>query len=149
MLDVPFGLGYNTFVFLQEIFRTGKLNDLSNIEIVAIEQDRAVLSLTERVLQDEKFSFLRESLGFSSGDDFADSVDPISASRLRHFCQCLQDSSVYETRVGKTHLSITVQQGDMRTIVPMLADDGQHFDFIMHDPFSPNKMPELWTIDIL
>lgn len=148
VLDVPFGLGYNTFVFLQELFRTGKSNDLSNIEIVAIEQDPAVLSLTGRVLQDEKFSLLRESLGLSSGDDFAES-DPISASRLRHFCQCLQDSSAYETRVGQTHLSITVRQGDMRKIVPMLADDGQHFDFIMHDPFSPNKMPELWTIDIL
>jgi tRNA U34 5-methylaminomethyl-2-thiouridine-forming methyltransferase MnmC len=148
VLDVPFGLGYNSFVLLQEVFACGKFHDLSSIEIVAVEQDRAVLTLLERVLLDDKFELLRTQLGFSSDVDSEFDAALLSSSRLEHFCQTLQSSNVYEARVGKTHLRISVKQGDMRVIVPLLAEDGPRFDFIMHDPFSPNKMPELWTIDL-
>jgi hypothetical protein len=43
---------------------------------------------------------------------------------------------------------VDVRHGDMRKILPQLKDSNYRFDAVWHDPFSPNKMPELWTTDI-
>ena len=149
VLDVPFGLGYNTFVLLQELIRS-KLQDLISIEVVAVEQDMSVLTLIDRVLLDDKFALLRSRLEFSEPESFELGVSrpKTATAKLNKFCHALQNSEIFETRIGKTDLSLTVKQGDMRSVVPSLAESGAKFDYIMHDPFSPNKMPELWTIDL-
>ena len=42
-------------------------------------------------------------------------------------------------------LELTFYVEDLRTRVPKLEAD---FDLVFHDAFSPQKMPELWTVDL-
>ncbi len=49
-----------------------------------------------------------------------------------------------EFREGKVHVQVLL--GDARETVKKL--NGDHFDAIFYDPFSPMNMPELWTEDL-
>jgi tRNA U34 5-methylaminomethyl-2-thiouridine-forming methyltransferase MnmC len=124
VLDACFGLGYNTFVLLKELQNRGQA---CHVNVLALDNDAAILSLLPDVLQDARFDTLRHSTG-------AAFVDP-------HFGN-------YEFVLGEQGqltVAIKLQQADLRAEVPCLT---QSFDLIFHDAFSPSKVPELWTVDL-
>jgi tRNA U34 5-methylaminomethyl-2-thiouridine-forming methyltransferase MnmC len=131
VLDLPFGLGYNTFVLLQSLINLPPNHGLKKVSIMALELDSEVMELLPRVLADERFSVLCSAV----------SNIQIVLDRLARFEEC-------ECTVGGVSVSIHCKRGDIRAEVPKLANKGFKFDAILHDPFSPNKMPELWTLDL-
>jgi tRNA U34 5-methylaminomethyl-2-thiouridine-forming methyltransferase MnmC len=129
-LDVPFGLGYNSLVFLQQLLALEVIGDApGEIKLVGIESDANIVEFAQQVLDDARFEELRAAM-------FPDALE--SLKRLQPAKFYLQNTSVL----------IDVKHGDMRKILPQLKEQNYKFDAVWHDPFSPNKMPELWTADI-
>lgn len=118
LLDVCFGLGYNSFVLLEEALR-GKVPGV--ISIVAIERDPAVLAMCAEVLKDNRLSTVRNCIG----DRF-----PLTGFSYENGC---------------TAIEVQIIQNDFRTVIKELIED---FDLVFHDPFSPRNAAQLWTIDI-
>src|SRR5262249_3838994 len=46
---------------------------------------------------------------------------------------------------GTISCELTLAQGDLRQVVPDLSEA---LDLVFHDPFSPARVPELWTADL-
>ena len=133
VLDLPFGLGYNTLVMLQQILDLeGEQSEPGEIDVVGIESDAEILSVVEQVLKDHRFDALRTTLT-AQNEQVMDALLNLKPARFK-----LRNISVL----------IDVRHGDMRKILPQLKDSNYRFDAVWHDPFSPNKMPELWTTDI-
>jgi tRNA U34 5-methylaminomethyl-2-thiouridine-forming methyltransferase MnmC len=121
VLDVCFGLGYNTLVLLQKAVEAKAKGFL---EVVAIESDPNVVLSTSDVMRLEKFDKLREFFGCNN---FASKFSQRSMT------------------FGGLQISIDLRQADARQAVPALA---RPFDVVFHDPFSPRKVPELWTLEL-
>lgn len=132
-LDVCFGLGYNTFVLLNELSNLDLQTD--SIKIVAIEKFQHPLLYISRVLADGRFQKLMEQI--------AAQAPGLCAGNFGIYTFTLPCKS----RSVRVHFDLL--QGDLRNVVPSMAPKyGKVFDGIFHDPFSPRRVPELWTIDL-
>ena len=125
VIDACFGLGYNTFVLLEQAARQcdRTLRNQPTIKIMAFETDAEVLEATEFVLRDERFPMMHDALRHSL---------PLTFGSYKFAC-------------GKLNCELEIRQVDLRVAVPKQTGD---FDVIFHDPFSPRKVPELWTLDL-
>ena len=120
LLDVCFGLGYNTLVLIQEAINqscAGKLN------VIGIENDSSLLGLTDKILAFEKFSPLASAL---------------NSKELKETGKCSFISNSMQ-------VELSIKLDSLIKAVPSLQQD---FDFIFHDPFSPKRVPELWTAEL-
>lgn len=121
VLDVCFGLGYNTYALVDHL--GDMIGPGRPLSVLALEADPTLLQLSGRILADE---------------------------RLGRACRLL-DQGRWQELDGSpclcpgTGASIRLVPGDLRATLPALAGP---FDLIFHDPFSPAKCPELWTADI-
>ena len=132
-LDVCFGLGYNTFVLLNELTKL----DLQShsIKIVAIEKFPKPLLYISRVLEDSRLGDLRLRMEAQAKELIAGKFGEWSFS--------------LEGKGGRLSIQFQLLQGDLREMVPNLVEHfAWEFDGILHDPFSPRRAPELWTIDL-
>lgn len=126
VLDVCFGLGYNTFVLLTELAR--RVPDCFNkVSIVAVENDPRVLKLIPRILQYHKFADLNSVLLWPDVFD---------------------DSTSLRFQYGSMQVDLTIRMEDARAVIPRLANNSMQRDVIFHDPFSAKHVPELWTTDL-
>ncbi len=114
ILDVGFGLGYNTLCLIEEM---RKLKRKTGIEIVGLEYDRSYSDIISSI----SFSDSRETIYRSIKSLFVDGF------------------------VEDDNWSAVIVFGDARKSVHTLK--GQLFDAVFHDPFSPSKNPELWTVE--
>lgn len=139
-LDVCFGLGYNTFVLLNEI--TKLEIRASVIEIVAIEKfEKPLLYLTE-VLNDERFAELKKQINKDA--------PALARGEFGEHSFSLQCKS------STVAVKFMLIQGDLREVVPnlvssrtaSLAQPERLFLAVFHDAFSPQRAPELWSIDL-
>jgi tRNA U34 5-methylaminomethyl-2-thiouridine-forming methyltransferase MnmC len=121
VLDVCFGLGYNSLVLMQTAVEAGAKG---MIEIVGVESDETVIATTRDVLHSQKFNELCQFFGC---DNFATQFRQISRT------------------FNGLQISIELRNGDARAEIPKLH---RPFDLVFHDPFSPRKVPELWTVDL-
>lgn len=121
VLDVCFGLGYNTLVLLQRVLEE---RSRGFIKVVAIECDDKIIGTTCDVLRSERFAQLCRFFGC---DTFA--------SQFRQICATF----------GGLQICIDVRHGDARSVVPGLSSP---FDVVFHDPFTARKVPELWTVQL-
>jgi tRNA U34 5-methylaminomethyl-2-thiouridine-forming methyltransferase MnmC len=119
LLDACFGLGYNSLVLLAAL--AGKPESKGLVRIVAVERDRRILSLLPAVLKNDFFAHLPAMLSGQTTESFE---LKLSASLV---------------------VRIELLVDDLRKVVPALSED---FDLIFHDPFSPKRVPELWTVDL-
>lgn len=124
VLDVCFGLGYNSFVLLDFI----RLLPVERVKIVGIERDRSLRPLLREVLSSEKFRF----------------ISPLMAARSEDF----QTFEIQRENGDSAHVELEFLNEDARESVPRLDVEGRQFDVVFHDPFSPKRMPELWTVDL-
>ena len=120
VLDVCFGLGYNSFVLLAEIHRQKITCD---VNIIGLDIDEAILSVLPDVLQDRRLKELAHIMAEKFQPKFGRCEFPLSAGS------------------GK----LEIRQADVRREVALFKEN---FDLIFHDGFSPYKMPELWTVDL-
>lgn len=119
LLDVCYGLGYNTAAALETIWR---INPCCEVELHGLELDPTVPlgALAPQLLQDwsAPVQALLQELG-----------------QIHRSC-----------RAGlKAYLWI----GDARQKIQGLVQQGFQADAIFMDPFSPRRCPQLWTVEFL
>jgi tRNA U34 5-methylaminomethyl-2-thiouridine-forming methyltransferase MnmC len=119
ILDICYGLGYNTAAALETIFA---VNPDCRVEIVALENDPEV----PRQAIEQKLS--REW------------NEPIP-----EYLTILAGNHELETEKIKAKLFI----GDARRTIQSVIDTGFQAHAIFLDPFSPTKCPQLWTVEFL
>ena len=129
ILDPTYGLGYNTWVLLNEWVQVAEPD--STLSVVAVDLDPKIFQMTPLILQSPTFDPLKlKTTPLEHNVYYRTHWDP-GASTI----------SVEENR--QIHLDFRV--GDLRQIVPQLTLD---LDAVFHDAFSPAKVPELWTVDL-
>jgi len=131
LLDICFGLGYNTFAFIDHVARNEPL--VREVEVLAVEEDRGLLPVIARVAGQACFE--------SFPADFSESIVQTG--------QAEENILSFDLTRGKNepplHVVLRISFADLRKVVPGIEED---FDLVFHDPFSPSKVPELWTVDL-
>lgn len=127
VLDACFGLGYNTWVLIAKLIEAGVSN--AHVRVVALERDSEVLTHAVHVLEEPRLAAVKETL-----TQLADQDEPRLDFGRTYSWRC-------ETITGE----LIVCQSDLREAVPGLHEP---FDVVFHDPFSPARMPELWSVDL-
>lgn len=126
VLDVCFGLGYNSFVLLEEALKHACTGSIS---LTAIEKNIELLHLLPEIISSGKFPFLEEIL---------------ERNKRRGLAQLMCERRF---RGGRNDFAFDMEiiEGTLQGQIQKIHDD---FDLIFHDPFSPKRAPELWTADI-
>jgi tRNA U34 5-methylaminomethyl-2-thiouridine-forming methyltransferase MnmC len=119
ILDVCYGLGYNTAAALSTIWRS---NPNCTVEIIALELDQTVI-----------MSAIEHNL-------LADWEQPIP-NLLAQLAQ--------ELIVDQDRLTAQLILGDARQTIATVIEQGFNADAIFLDPFSPLACPQLWTIEFI
>lgn len=119
LLDVCYGLGYNTAAALATVQR---VNPQCRIHIIGLELDRRVP---------------RQAVEAGLVDHWAQDIQDLLAQMA------------HRGRVDTPLLQAELCLGDARQTIQTLVDQGFQADVIFFDPFSPPHCPELWTVDFL
>lgn len=121
LLDVCFGLGYNSFVLLDQIVKRSV--GAGKVKVVAIELDPEIIRFLPEILDQQLLKDLRGCMQAAIADFGFYSI---------------------KTPTG-VDIEFQLIEGDVRKVVPLLDEP---VDLIFHDPFSTLKMPELWSVDL-
>lgn len=146
VLDACYGMGYNSWALINELVNDAELSRETlkkplTLSITAIEKHPEVMAFLPQVLQHPSFDPLKEKTPHLEHNTYYRTLvdfenhDPEKAEHRTFFTE------VAEQWYLEFHLWID----DLRSRVARLDQD---FDAIFHDPFSPQKMPELWTTDL-
>jgi tRNA U34 5-methylaminomethyl-2-thiouridine-forming methyltransferase MnmC len=119
LLDVCYGLGYNSAAALDAIWR---VNPNCRVELVALELDIAVVQ---------------------------SAIDHALLDQWRIPVPELLQQLAQEQRIDTLHLQGELLVGDARQTIQTLPQRGLQADAIFLDPFSPPKCPQLWTVEFL
>lgn len=146
VLDACYGMGYNSWALVNELIQqpvpdvyTGKKP--LTISIVAIEKHPEILSFLPQVLAHPTFDALKIKMTPSEHNTYYRTLECFLNTKPG--ASEGQNASTFVA--GDWRIELTLWVDDLRYRVPLLTDD---FDAIFHDPFSPQKMPELWTQDL-
>lgn len=145
LFDGCFGLGYNTFALWQHVLSMVHL-PIDRVEVFAVENDASIIQVLPDVLQQPCFKSLMENL--------RDQNDNSIVENLKAFIQLGLHTQLltlnYKSKDGR-QFKLNLTFADLRQAVPMSVtnvNENERFDLIFHDPFSPSKVPELWTVDL-
>lgn len=119
LLDVCYGLGYNTAAALQVIWTN---NPNCRVELVALELEQVVP---------------RGAIEHNLLNNYQQPIPQLLALLATNF------------QVETTQFNAKLYLGDARTTIQKLPQLNLHFDAIFLDPFSPPHCPQLWTIEFL
>lgn len=119
LLDVCYGLGYNSAAALEAIWTA---NPDCQVELIALELDRSVprQAIAEQLL-------VRWS--------------PPIPDLLKELAEN------YRVKTGRLDTRLLI--GDAREKIQQVQQSGFQADAIFLDPFSPPKCPQLWTVEFL
>ncbi|HEY9869851.1 MAG TPA: MnmC family methyltransferase [Candidatus Obscuribacterales bacterium] len=127
VLDACFGLGYNSWILIAEILASEIA--AGAVRVVAIDRSAEILDRAATVLDDPRLFRVKALCHGNQG---------WAGGRF--------DARAENTgRTGLLTVTLEVLVGDLRALVPGLNG---RFDLVFHDPFSPARMPELWTVDL-
>jgi len=140
VLDVCFGLGYNTFVLINRLIELTEQESFAKKTIICsitgIDKDPEILNIIKDVLDDPRLTRICRAFCLGS---------PI----IENMITVWKNSGKYKLEFqGKAKLKIEIEMliDDLRLLIPKLV--GARYDYIFHDGFSPRSMPELWTADL-
>ncbi|MBE9138381.1 hypothetical protein IQ254_14490 [Nodosilinea sp. LEGE 07088] len=119
LLDVCYGLGYNTAAALDTILQ---VNPACQVQLMALELDPRVP---------------RQAVQAQLIDSWS---APVQA--------CLQELAT-TGQAQRSWLEATVLWGDARHCIQAVEASGFQADVIFFDPFSPPHCPELWTVEFI
>jgi tRNA U34 5-methylaminomethyl-2-thiouridine-forming methyltransferase MnmC len=119
ILDICYGLGYNSAAALATIWRS---NPDCTVEIIALELDRTVpiAAIVHNLL-----------------NDWEEPIPQLLARLVR------------EQTIESERLKAQLIAGDARQTIDRVIDRGFKADAIFLDPFSPVACPQLWTVEFL
>ncbi len=119
LLDICYGLGYNTAAALQTIW---EVNPDCHVEVMALELNSAVpqAAIAHHLFDnwDYKYTEILHQLAF-------------------------------KYQVQQDHLKAKLIIGDARDSIKLLKQSGFLADAIFLDPFSPPQCPQLWTVEFV
>ena len=119
VIDVCYGLGYNTAATIDHVYQ---LNPECDLELIALELDETVpAQASEKGLLDHWSTDIRDLLA----------------------------QLVKEKQVEKSSIKLKLLIGDARQTIQQLITNNFSADAIFLDPFSPPKCPQLWTVEFL
>ncbi|HAA29243.1 MAG TPA: hypothetical protein DCE56_18010 [Cyanobacteria bacterium UBA8553] len=128
LLDVCYGLGYNTAAALETIWAN---NPSCRVELVALELDPAVPRAAISLLQTAS---VNEQGFLSSWSQPIPQLLEVLATSL-------------QVKTDRFHAQLLL--GDARTTIQQLHQSNFQADAIFLDPFSPPRCPQLWTVEFL
>ncbi len=139
VLDACYGLGYNTWVLIDQVLKEAQKP--FTLEVVAIEANPETLSFLPQVLALPTFGALKNKIA------------PLEHNIDYRTLWCFDDTKGMPDSertmtieiAGGSRIEIRLILEDLRKAILLLEPA---FDAIFHDPFSPQKMPELWTFDL-
>lgn len=119
LLDVCYGLGYNTAAALQSIWA---VNPNCRVELIALEinPDVPQAAIAHRLFDDWNYQHTE------------------ILARL-----------AYQHQVQTNNLQARIIIGDARTAIAKVSQSGFQADVIFLDPFSPPQCPHLWTVEFI
>jgi len=119
LLDVCYGLGYNTAAALEVIWA---VNPTCQVELVGLELDATVPQA-------------------AIAPPLIDAWSPPLQRILR--------AIAFEHQHTTPFLNATLRLGDARQTIQALVTEGWQAHAIFFDPFSPRRCPQLWTVEFL
>ncbi|MDJ0845306.1 tRNA (5-methylaminomethyl-2-thiouridine)(34)-methyltransferase MnmD [Crocosphaera sp.] len=119
ILDICYGLGYNTAVALENIL---SINPHIKVELFALEND---------------INVPLQAISSNLLNDFSDEV-------IEHLNNLANNHKI-ETKTFKAELLL----GDARQTIKTVIHQNFQADAIFLDPFSPPKCPQLWTVEFI
>lgn len=126
ILDVCFGLGYNSGVAIEKIW---EINPEQEIEVIGLESDIGII---------QKISELEISENYES-------VHKILTSLSKDIHKSEQGKDFLEFKDKNVNIKVLID--DARNSVKLL--ESNYFDAIFFDPFSPKSCPILWTAEFI
>ena len=131
LLDICYGLGYNSAVAVETIWAA---NPTCHIELIALELDAAVPLAALEIWQQAPHSSANESAPHAPWP-----------KPVLHVLAGLATNQTYQTQQIQAQLLL----GDARQQLQVVARSGFQADAIFLDPFSPPHCPQLWTVEFL
>ncbi|WP_407895833.1 tRNA (5-methylaminomethyl-2-thiouridine)(34)-methyltransferase MnmD [Scytonema sp. NUACC26] len=119
LLDVCYGLGYNTAAALQTIW---EVNPKCHVEVIGLELNAAVPQAA-----------IAHNLYDNWGYEY---------TRILAQLAC-------EHQVVRDYLTAKLLIGDARGTIQLVNQSGFQADAIFLDPFSPPHCPQLWTVEFI
>lgn len=170
ILDVCFGLGYNSKVAVNEIL---KINPDANILITAVEIDPIVLAFSilignecysetininfykeisrrlniKEILNnyiEKTAKLLPQIKGLIPSDYELVPLDEISSKLHNIYYRSLSFGNSIDKKANMGNIFVDICINDARKAIKSLQPG---YDFIFHDPFTPSKVPTLWTVE--
>ncbi|MBI1270573.1 hypothetical protein GC174_09085 [bacterium] len=143
LLDICFGMGYNTFTFIEALMQTDlPASTIQNLSIKAVEIDKSLIPAMIKTLEQPVYPILK-----SSGLNLA-IVEMLRELLKNGTCQG-RVSMIPQGVSSIDRIDFEICFDDLRLSLPALLAEEKHcYDLIFHDPFSPRKFPQFWTLDI-
>ncbi len=132
--DVCFGLGYNSFAFIQAFLASPLLGKVQTLEIQAVEIDGSLAPLWQEVLAQAHFSPLMQAF---------------QVSQVQTAYGYLLSFQAKDASFALPDVHIHIYIADALAVLPQwLETQASPVDLIFHDAFSPSKVPHLWSSDV-
>jgi hypothetical protein len=180
ILDVCFGMGYNSIVAASKIL---ELNNKTTVYITGIEIDPYVIAYSYFIdYKDCNKSLIKgyKRMLFSNPSirrlirKISKDVMFLSISRYKNtpskwvgkksgvkYFMVIENNSIlhniyYRSVSNRNRLSRVIRYNDHLVNIALYIDDARitlnelksPFDYIFHDPFTPSKLPSLWSVNI-
>lgn len=146
ILDVCYGLGYNTAAALEAIW---KINPHLPVNLVGLELDETVprAAIAQGLLEDWPLPVQTALSAIATNHRIAGggSLGPHPNS----FCQAGERDFEPAFDRSQTNLDAHLLIGDARQQIQVLVEQAFQADVIFLDPFSPPRCPQLWTVEFL
>jgi tRNA U34 5-methylaminomethyl-2-thiouridine-forming methyltransferase MnmC len=139
LLDACYGLGYNTWVLANELVK--QLDSPFALSVVAIEKNPEILSFLPHVLEHPTFDPLKSKTDLREHNIYYRTEECVN------YTKGLTDRelNIVINVANGGRIEILFLLEDLRQSIPKLSPG---YNTVFHDPFSPQKMPELWTADL-
>jgi len=149
ILDVCFGLAYNSGVAIQKIW---EINPAQKIEIIGLENDAAIIAELPNIEVPEDYLFIRDSIMKPLAEQARKLLASHKLNGIHESSENRENGVSARFPVGELSLitekfNIKILIDDARYAVNELEDD--YFDAIFFDPFSPKTCPVLWTEEFI
>ena len=119
LLDICYGLGYNTAAALQTIWA---VNPSCHVELIGLELNPAVpqAAIAHHLFDNWNYEYTE-----------------------------ILSQLAFEQQVQTDRLKAKLLIGDARTSIELVHQSGFQADAIFLDPFSPPQCPQLWTVEFI
>jgi tRNA U34 5-methylaminomethyl-2-thiouridine-forming methyltransferase MnmC len=117
LLDVCYGLGYNTAAALETVWT---INPTCRVELYGLERDPSVPKAA---------------------------IEPPMIALWSDRVQAVLQTMAIEAEVNRPAISARLLIGDARQTIQTVSQGGFQADAIFFDPFSPRRCPQLWTVE--